>query len=50
MSETREAREETHEARAERDKIARDLHATTLEAQGWKQEASDAKAAVRQSP
>ena len=49
MSETREARKETLKAKTECDEIARNLHAATLEAQGWKQAASDAKATVRLS-
>ncbi|KAF8811262.1 hypothetical protein BYT27DRAFT_7208685 [Phlegmacium glaucopus] len=47
-SETRRAREETREVRAERDKLVRELYAATLEAQRWKQEAADAKAALAQ--
>lgn len=42
----RKAYEETREIRSVCDKLQKDLHSTTLEAQGWKQEAVDAKAAV----
>lgn len=41
-----QARLDILEARAERDKVAKNLHAATLEAQGWKQAAIDAKATV----
>lgn len=45
--EAREAKEETREAKSKCDKIARDLHAATLEGQAWKQATAEAKAAVR---
>ena len=44
------ASSETREVRALCDKLHRDLHAATLEAQGWKQEAVAAKAAVSPTP
>jgi hypothetical protein len=45
-NETRKAHEETREVRDVCDKLRRDLHSATLETQGWKQEAVEAKAAV----
>ena len=48
-NETRKAHEETREARDICEKLRRDLHSATLETQGWKQEAVEAKAAVSPS-
>ena len=41
------ANNEAHEARVQRDKAVKELHASHLEIQTWKQEANAVKATVR---
>ena len=48
-NETRKAHEETREARDLCEKLRRNLHSATVETQGWKQEAVEAKASVSPS-